>query len=112
MRRPSRASGGAATPSMASPSEWSLKPSCCALEWQNGSRAAYPWRESPAAPCQLVLGWNVSSKRWGHIICRFTNITRDFKGTLDYILYTEDSLAPGSLLELPEEAEVRRNADS
>jgi hypothetical protein len=39
---------------------------------------------------------------------RFTNITRDFKGTLDYILYTADSLAPGALLELPEEAEVRK----
>lgn len=38
---------------------------------------------------------------------RFTNITRDFKGTLDYILYTADSLAPGGLLELPEEAEVK-----
>jgi CCR4-NOT transcription complex subunit 6 len=38
---------------------------------------------------------------------RFTNITRDFKGTLDYILYTADSLAPGALLELPEEAEVK-----
>lgn len=38
---------------------------------------------------------------------RFTNITRDFKGTLDYILYTSDSLAPGALLELPEEAEVK-----
>lgn len=40
-------------------------------------------------------------------VCRFTNVTRDFKGTLDYILYTSDSLAPAALLELPDEGEVR-----
>ena len=33
-------------------------------------------------------------------------MTRDFKGTLDYILYTSDSLAPAALLELPDESEV------
>jgi CCR4-NOT transcription complex subunit 6 len=43
---------------------------------------------------------------------KFTNITRDFKGTLDYILYTADSLAPGALLELPEEAEVKPRPSS
>jgi CCR4-NOT transcription complex subunit 6 len=31
---------------------------------------------------------------------------RDFKATLDYVLYTRDSLAPAGLLELPAEAEV------
>jgi mRNA deadenylase 3'-5' endonuclease subunit Ccr4 len=31
---------------------------------------------------------------------------RDYKGTLDYILYTRDSLQPRALLELPSEAEV------
>jgi CCR4-NOT transcription complex subunit 6 len=36
----------------------------------------------------------------------FTNLTRDFKGTLDYVLYTRDSLAPTALLELPTEAEL------
>jgi CCR4-NOT transcription complex subunit 6 len=30
----------------------------------------------------------------------------DFKGTLDYILYTRDSLAPRALLELPSEADL------
>jgi len=48
-----------------------------------------------------------SSHSSPHLNNRFTNITRDFKGTLDYILYTSDSLAPGALLELPEEAEVK-----
>jgi CCR4-NOT transcription complex subunit 6 len=38
---------------------------------------------------------------------RFTNITRDFKGTLDYILYSKDSLVPSAALELPDETEVR-----
>ena len=37
---------------------------------------------------------------------RFTNLTRTFKGTLDYILYTSNSLAPTAVLELPEELEV------
>lgn len=31
---------------------------------------------------------------------------KDFKGTLDYILYTTDSLAPVAMLELPDDAEV------
>ena len=38
---------------------------------------------------------------------RFTNITRDFKGTLDYILYSKDSLVPAAALELPDETEVK-----
>jgi CCR4-NOT transcription complex subunit 6 len=37
----------------------------------------------------------------------FTNITRDFKGTLDYVLYSRDSLVPCAALELPDESEVR-----
>lgn len=37
----------------------------------------------------------------------FTNCTKDFFGALDYIFYTEDTLAPLSLLELPAESEVR-----
>ena len=36
----------------------------------------------------------------------FTNLSRDYRGTLDYILYTRDSLAPRALLELPSDAEV------
>jgi mRNA deadenylase 3'-5' endonuclease subunit Ccr4 len=35
--------------------------------------------------------------------------SRDFKATLDYVLYTRDSLAPSGLLELPGEAEVVAN---
>ena len=38
---------------------------------------------------------------------RFTNLTRTFKGTLDYILYTSNSLAPTAVLELPDELEVK-----
>jgi len=38
---------------------------------------------------------------------KFTNMTRDFKGTLDYIMYSRDYLAPSGALELPDESEVR-----
>jgi CCR4-NOT transcription complex subunit 6 len=38
---------------------------------------------------------------------KFTNCTRDFKGTLDYILYSRDFLVPSGCLELPDESEVR-----
>ena len=38
---------------------------------------------------------------------RFTNMTRDFQGTLDYIMYSRDYLAPSGALELPDESEVR-----
>ena len=37
----------------------------------------------------------------------FTNCTKDFFGTLDYIFYTDDTLAPLSLLEVPTEHECR-----
>jgi CCR4-NOT transcription complex subunit 6 len=43
---------------------------------------------------------------------RFTNITRDFKGTLDYVLYTRDSLAPCAALELPDESEIRTRTNA
>jgi mRNA deadenylase 3'-5' endonuclease subunit Ccr4 len=33
-------------------------------------------------------------------------LCREFKATLDYVLYTRDSLAPSGLLELPSDAEV------
>ena len=37
-----------------------------------------------------------------------TNCTRDFVGTLDYIFFTRDALVPTALLELPDEATLRR----
>ncbi|KAG6542221.1 hypothetical protein Mapa_016349 [Marchantia paleacea] len=39
----------------------------------------------------------------------FTNCTRDFLGTLDYIFYTADSLAVESLLELLDEESLRKD---
>merc|ERR1712159_933855 len=41
----------------------------------------------------------------------FTNCTKDFNGALDYVFYTEDTLAPVSVLELPGAREVRRLAE-
>lgn len=38
---------------------------------------------------------------------RFTNFTRDFQGTLDYVFYSKDSLVPGATLELPDASEAR-----
>eukprot|EP00887_Chlorella_sp_A99_P001164 scaffold14.g1164.t1 len=43
---------------------------------------------------------------------RFTNITQDFRGTLDYILYTTDSLVPSATLELPDETEIRTKSNA
>ena len=37
----------------------------------------------------------------------FTNCKKDFNGALDYVFYTEDALAPVSVLELQGEREVR-----
>lgn len=37
---------------------------------------------------------------------RFTNAGRDFKGTLDYVLYSADALTPTALLELPMEEDL------
>ena len=39
---------------------------------------------------------------------QFTNWSKSFKGTLDYLFYTPDSLVPVSTLELPEEAEIQK----
>jgi CCR4-NOT transcription complex subunit 6 len=39
----------------------------------------------------------------------FTNCTRDFLGTLDYIFYTADSLSVESLLELLDEDSLRKD---
>ena len=39
---------------------------------------------------------------------QFTNLSKDFKGTLDYILYTNDSLVPCAVLDLPEEGDMQR----
>ena len=40
---------------------------------------------------------------------QFTNMGYDFTGTLDYIMYTSDSLTPTALLELPTESDVSRD---
>ncbi|KAL5980691.1 Carbon catabolite repressor protein 4 2 [Asimina triloba] len=39
----------------------------------------------------------------------FTNCTRDFIGTVDYIFYTADSLSVESLLELLDEESLRKD---
>ncbi|KAG2494655.1 hypothetical protein HYH03_007171 [Edaphochlamys debaryana] len=41
----------------------------------------------------------------------FTNMTKDFKGTLDYIFYTTSSLQPTAILELPTEGDVQARPD-
>ena len=41
---------------------------------------------------------------------QFTNMTKGFKGTLDYILYTTEALQPTACLELPEEADLGKGS--
>ncbi len=41
----------------------------------------------------------------------FTNLANNYKGTLDYILYTTKFLQPTALLELPTEAEILAKPD-
>lgn len=43
-----------------------------------------------------------------YVAMQFTNLSKNFKGTLDYIFYTPESLVPVSTLELPEESEIMR----
>lgn len=40
-------------------------------------------------------------------LLQFTNMGRDFQGTLDYVLYTTNSLVPTATLELPEESDLK-----
>ena len=47
-----------------------------------------------------------SSPVGGLSVVQFTSMSKDFQGTLDYILYTSDSLVPTAALDLPEESEV------
>lgn len=44
---------------------------------------------------------------------KFTNCTVDFRGAIDYIFYTGDSLVPSAVLELPDETDIfRRNVSA
>ena len=43
---------------------------------------------------------------------QWTNVSKDFKGTLDYIFYTHESLVPIALLELPEDSTVQKTKNS
>ena len=38
---------------------------------------------------------------------QFTNMGQGFQGTLDYVLYTTNSLVPTATLELPDEADIK-----
>lgn len=40
-------------------------------------------------------------------VLQFTNMGRDFQGTLDYVLYTTNSLVPTATLELPDESDLK-----
>ena len=40
-------------------------------------------------------------------VLQFTNMGQGFQGTLDYVLYTTNSLVPTATLELPDEADVK-----
>ncbi|EFJ17358.1 hypothetical protein SELMODRAFT_270348 [Selaginella moellendorffii] len=57
----------------------------------------------------LVSAYSALSRRDGSNEPLFTNCTRDFLGTLDYIFYTADSIVVDSLLELLDEESLRKD---
>lgn len=42
-----------------------------------------------------------------YAVLQFTNMGQGFQGTLDYVLYTTNSLVPTATLELPDEADIK-----
>ena len=42
-------------------------------------------------------------------LLQFTNWSKSFKGTLDYIFHTSESLVPVATLELPDESDIARH---
>lgn len=101
-------------------------PECCArclavhlLTCVRSLRGAYrggAWVPAAAtaatATATAAAGRQPTQPNCFYCFCRFTNITRDFRGTLDYILYTTDSLAPAAALELPDESECRSKSNA
>ena len=42
-----------------------------------------------------------------YVVLQFTNMGQGFQGTLDYVLYTTNSLVPTATLELPDEFDIK-----
>lgn len=72
--------------------------------------------------CQMLMAGlgcgrralSVGSSIAERFVCceQWTNVSKDFKGTLDYIFYTHESLVPVALLELPEDSTVQKTKNS
>ena len=45
-------------------------------------------------------------------VLQFTNMGQGFQGTLDYVLYTTNSLVPTATLELPDESDIKDTRNS
>lgn len=67
-----------------------------------GSRAQYP--DNPKFTMRLLC---FLLPRTMPAAVQFTNMGRDFQGTLDYVLYTTNSLVPTATLELPDESDIK-----
>lgn len=56
----------------------------------------------------VILLWKYSLlKGLCCVVLQFTNMGQGFQGTLDYVLYTTNSLVPTATLELPDEADIK-----
>ena len=77
-------------------------------------RALSSARRAPSPPPPPPHTPTVCVPRGGTVpwYCRFTNLSKDFRGTLDYILFTTDSLVPAAALELPDESECRSKTNA
>ena len=96
--------GGLSSPSSSSASSQHPPSSASATAANNGISGGAADHHRNAALVAQRLRDSVDVDGTGEP--RFTNAGRDFRGTLDYILYSADALAPTALLELPTEADL------
>ena len=55
---------------------------------------------------------SVKCFRHYYVGLQFTNMGQGFQGTLDYVLYTTNSLVPTATLELPDESDIKDTRNS
>ena len=67
---------------------------CCAIHSSVQSNACCHFMV-----CSLLI--------FNYAALQFTNMGQGFQGTLDYVLYTTNSLVPTATLELPDEADIK-----
>ena len=56
---------------------------------------------------QVICDVGITRLTVRYTALQFTNMGQGFQGTLDYVLYTTNSLVPTATLELPDEADIK-----